>query len=149
MWPWFDPSSKMLLTLSWRRPLSYRNQSIDLQSKSMDWFQYDNGLRHERVNYLIIKPFNLLNPFSRIKTPINNLLTALNFNKIATKNTIMHFQNNTFKHKMKIKSILIHEYQHDLCRTRVDSCQTRVDLCKKNATLKVHDKIKQPRSHRD
>ena len=34
----------------WRRQLSYRNQSIDLQSKSMDWFLYDNGLRHERVN---------------------------------------------------------------------------------------------------
>ena len=30
-------------------PLSYRNQSIDLQSKSMDWFQFDRGLRHERV----------------------------------------------------------------------------------------------------
>ena len=30
--------------------ISYRNQSIDLQSKSMDWFLYDNGLRHERVN---------------------------------------------------------------------------------------------------
>ena len=30
--------------------LSYRNQSIDLQSKSFDWFLYDNGLRHERVN---------------------------------------------------------------------------------------------------
>ena len=29
----------LLLTLSWRRPLSYRNQSVDLQS-----------LRHERVN---------------------------------------------------------------------------------------------------
>ena len=39
------------LTLSWRRPLSYRNQSIDLQSKSMAWFLYDNGLRHERVNF--------------------------------------------------------------------------------------------------
>ena len=39
-----------LLTLSWRRPLSYRNQSIDLQSKSVDWFLYDNSLRHERVN---------------------------------------------------------------------------------------------------
>ena len=26
-----------------------RNQSIDLQSKSMDWFPYDNGRRHERV----------------------------------------------------------------------------------------------------
>ena len=37
------------LTLSRRRPLSYRNQSIDLLYKSMDWFQYDNGLRHERV----------------------------------------------------------------------------------------------------
>ena len=37
------------LTLSWRRLLSYRNQSIDLQSKSVDWFLYDNGLRHERL----------------------------------------------------------------------------------------------------
>ena len=37
------------LTLSWRRSLSYRNQSIDLQSKSMDWFLYDIGLRDERV----------------------------------------------------------------------------------------------------
>ena len=38
------------LTLSWRRPLSYRNQSIDLLRKSMDWFLYDNVLRHERVH---------------------------------------------------------------------------------------------------
>ena len=37
------------LTLSWWRPLSYKNQSIDLFCKSMDWFLYDNGLRHERV----------------------------------------------------------------------------------------------------
>ena len=37
------------LTLSCRGPLSYRNQSIDLRSKSMDWFLYDNGLRYERV----------------------------------------------------------------------------------------------------
>ena len=27
----------------------YRNQSTDLRIKSMDWFLYDNGLRHERV----------------------------------------------------------------------------------------------------
>ena len=39
------------LTLSWRRPLSYRNQSIGLQNKSMDWFLYNNGLRHERVKF--------------------------------------------------------------------------------------------------
>ena len=38
-----------LLTLSWQRPLSYTNQSIDLHSKSMDWFLYYNGFRHERV----------------------------------------------------------------------------------------------------
>ena len=25
------------------------NQSIDLRSKLVDWFLYDNGLRHERV----------------------------------------------------------------------------------------------------
>ena len=31
---------------------SYRNQSIDLQSKSMDWFLYDRDLRCERVNSL-------------------------------------------------------------------------------------------------
>ena len=27
----------------------YRNQSIDLQSKSMDWFLFDKDLRRERV----------------------------------------------------------------------------------------------------
>ena len=37
------------LTLLGRRSLSYRNQSIDLQSKSMDWFLQDRDLRHERV----------------------------------------------------------------------------------------------------
>ena len=29
--------------------LSYRNQSIDLQSKSVDWFLYDRDRRPERV----------------------------------------------------------------------------------------------------
>ena len=38
------------LTLSWKRPISYRKQSIDLLDKSMDWFLHDIGLRHERVN---------------------------------------------------------------------------------------------------
>ena len=42
-------SSVCNLTLSWRMPLSYRNQSIDLLRKSLDWCLYDNGLRHERV----------------------------------------------------------------------------------------------------
>ena len=42
------------LTLSWRRPLSYRNESIDLQSKPMDWFLYDIGLYHERVKDMFL-----------------------------------------------------------------------------------------------
>ena len=36
------------LTLSLRRSISYRHQSNDLQSKSMDWFLYDRDLCHER-----------------------------------------------------------------------------------------------------
>ena len=38
-----------LLTLSRPRPISYRNQSIDLLCKSMGWFLYDIGLGRERV----------------------------------------------------------------------------------------------------
>ena len=33
--------------------LSYRNQPINLRSKSMGWFLYDRGLRHERVNRIL------------------------------------------------------------------------------------------------
>ena len=43
------------LTLSRRRPISYRNQSIDLKSKSRDWFLYDIGLRRQRLNRLVNK----------------------------------------------------------------------------------------------
>ena len=45
-----DNTCRLLLTLSRRRPLLYRNQSIDLLWKSMDWFLYDNSPRHERPN---------------------------------------------------------------------------------------------------
>ena len=34
--------------------LSYRNQSIDLQSKSMDWLLHDRDLRHGRVKFVYI-----------------------------------------------------------------------------------------------
>ena len=43
---------RSFLTFSWRRSLSYRNQFIDLQGKSVDWFLYDRDLRHERVKKL-------------------------------------------------------------------------------------------------
>ena len=42
------------LTLSWRNSLSYRNQSNDLQNKSMDLFLYDRDLRHEKVKQCIL-----------------------------------------------------------------------------------------------
>ena len=51
------------LTLSWRRPLSYRKQSIDLLRKSIDWFLYDNGRRHEKVN---LTCHNLLDELYRL-----------------------------------------------------------------------------------
>ena len=41
------------LTLSWRGSLSYSNQSIDFQRKSMDWFLYDRVLRHEIVKQVL------------------------------------------------------------------------------------------------
>ena len=37
------------------------NQSIDLQSKLMNWFLYDMDLHHKRVNVLIW--CNLTNPY--------------------------------------------------------------------------------------
>ena len=42
------------LTLSWRKFLSYRNQSTDLQNKSMDFFLYDRDLRHEKGKQCIL-----------------------------------------------------------------------------------------------
>ena len=47
--PHFIYSTRFSLTLSWRRSPSYRNQSIDLLFRSMDWFLYDKDLHHERV----------------------------------------------------------------------------------------------------
>ena len=43
------------LTLSWRRSLSYRNQSIDLLWKSITWVLYDRDICHERVNLIYIR----------------------------------------------------------------------------------------------
>ena len=38
----------------WRRSLSYRNQTIDFENKSVDWFLYDRGIRHDRVHPLLL-----------------------------------------------------------------------------------------------
>ena len=57
----------MDLTLSRRRSLSYRNQSTDLPSKSMDWFLYDNGLRQKRLKMKLRNEDLLLVPVSFTK----------------------------------------------------------------------------------
>ena len=46
----------LILSISWRRFLSYRNQSTDFFCESMDWFLYDRNLRHERVEHFQILP---------------------------------------------------------------------------------------------
>ena len=40
---YFEQLIQQILTVSWRRSLSCRNQFIDLQKKSMDWGLYDRG----------------------------------------------------------------------------------------------------------
>ena len=44
--------------LSWWRSLLYKNQSIDLQNKLMDWFLYDKNLHHEIVNAFQLSCFH-------------------------------------------------------------------------------------------
>ena len=65
------PKQCNFLTLSRRTLLSYRNQSIDLLRKSMDWFLYDNGLRLQKVKLLFNLAFTLTiklnNIYERLK----------------------------------------------------------------------------------
>ena len=74
------------LNLSWRKLLSYINQSTDLHSKTMDWFLYDADLRHEKVKidsfvfnfyYFLLSLFlNLFSPYYRSFKPILRLLES-------------------------------------------------------------------------
>ena len=62
-----DAYDDIKMILPWWRFLSYRNQSIDLQSKSMDWFLYDGALRHERVQDI----FKITSAFEKTCVTIN------------------------------------------------------------------------------
>ena len=48
--PLADADSRNVFNSFMRWSISYRNQSIDLLGKSMNWFVYDRDLRHGRVN---------------------------------------------------------------------------------------------------
>ena len=73
-------SPEYFLTLSCRKSLSYRNQSVDLQGKSMDCFLHDRDLRHERVK--------------GIESFVRFSLSFLSgFQNICNESTEFHFQN--------------------------------------------------------
>ena len=60
-WDLFKVHYKVILedrkvSLSWRRSLSYRNQSIGFLCKSMDWFLYDRNLCHKRFKLIASSP---------------------------------------------------------------------------------------------
>ena len=69
---------ELLLILSWRKPLLHRNQFIDLLCKSMDWFLYDNGPRHERVNVFYYKLQEVSVPIS-LRVVTNCLFRGKNY----------------------------------------------------------------------
>ena len=72
----FLPNVPFLYPLKTEKPLSYRNQSIDLQSKSMDWFLYDNGFllsgdikryHWEEMGYNMLRK----KPYKLVRNPTN------------------------------------------------------------------------------
>ena len=63
------------LTLSWPKSVSYRNQSTDLQSKSMDRFLYDRDLHPERVKYSTSSYLEKLQ--NRVKLKTDSVLPLL------------------------------------------------------------------------
>ena len=75
-----DGQPKVFFNTSCRKSRSYRNQSVDLQGKSMDCFLHDRDLRHERVKGI--------ESFVRF-----SLSFLLGFQNICNESTEFHFQN--------------------------------------------------------
>ena len=94
------------LTPLWRGPLSYRNQSIDLRSKAMDWFLYDNGLRHERIKCISRRiVLSVVNQFVglalkrlKFKMKIANISIQTNLNIIMNSSIKINPNNSTKDH---------------------------------------------------
>ena len=82
-------------------PLLYGNQSIDLQSKSMDWFLYNNDLHHERVKDSLKKD----NSFTVHHRNIQSFAIELFKVKENLFNTIMNdiLQTRTLIYKLRLQ----------------------------------------------
>ena len=108
-----DSLSKNTLTLSWRRPLSYRNQSIDLQCKSMVWFLYDNGPRDGRVKRVLSKTNKTIGLLCKVQNILPRAaLITIDKTFVRPHLSIFYYKayNNTFHEK--IESI-----QYNACLT--------------------------------
>ena len=81
------------LAFSWRRSQSYRDWSIDLQSKSMDWFLYDWDLRHDRVKEKLLSRKRFLLKWKKaLKTSLKLKNTFLDWIWLQFNKTITYFQ---------------------------------------------------------
>ena len=70
----------LLLTLWWLRPLSHRNQSIDLLCKWMNWFLYDRDLRFSKQLNIEIQLWSLLFAFHfNLRNEKVNLLKQISY----------------------------------------------------------------------
>ena len=106
--------SAFLLTRSWRSPLSYKNQTIDLGSKSIGWFLYDNGLRHERVKprFLQIRFFeNLVSYLSVLVILLMLSFTALSDNSTkaglgCVESTLVIFK--ALLKRLRLQALILH-----------------------------------------
>ena len=69
--PYFKEHLRRLLLPIYREVLV---NSFDLQSKSMDWFLYDIGLRHERVKEVLLKYSNYFLKFQNPEAATGGVL---------------------------------------------------------------------------
>ena len=122
----FQELDVSFLTISWRGPLSYRNQSIELLCKSMDWFLYDNDPRHEKGNWILKHYCLIFFCFSCINNG-NGSNFQSNYKVSWTLLTLIcnHFLGTfwclTFHHKWNEARLLIMNMVHTSCLT---SCRT-------------------------
>ena len=95
-----------ILTHWWRMFLSYRNRSIDLQRKSMNWFLYDRDLRHKskdstKLLWLIV----LMNTSSRSQI-FFKISVLKNFTEISqnTSGRLLLYENGYRQKSIQIRS---------------------------------------------
>ena len=140
------------LTLSRRSPLSYRSQSIDLGSKSMDWFLYDYDLRLERVkrNRNIIKRLPWTSTITSSKGQNDMKRTWKNIMQITNVNKRFTTFVTTIKHKKHIDNrAKISENSHEFLRSFVKSLKVKFLHPMKWSVRMLSFKMRNLRGHKN